>query len=352
MRKLYTWWIIITRLGSAMSIGRQVDQFFRYYVIEALKNEGLFDYLKQPRTYGQVLAQFGFVDSDYTREVFEILVADPANLLTKEDALYSVNSKQTLPNLEKAIKQTDKRVRDFVLMAQGMAYNVPARMRDEPIVLSESFEQDGRQLFVKFNQVLGLRAYSVLRHAAFAFLKNEERQNLQGRKLLDVGCAGGRETAELWLKLKGNVRITAIDPIAPMIELAEQSFETMIAELEPSHAPLSDANQPNFRVASATNLPFEDCSFDAAFYSLMLHWTPDPRRAIREIVRVVKPGGVIFGCQGYKPQLNPYFDIVIRTNRNCHGFFWLEEYRRWYAEVGLDVEMGPAGIFRAAKPDC
>lgn len=41
----------------------------------------------------------------------------------------------------------------------------------------------------------------------------------------------------------------------------------------------------------AMRLPFEDCTFDAAFYVASLHHIPDPRAAVHEMMRVLKPGG-------------------------------------------------------------
>jgi hypothetical protein len=63
---------------------------------------------------------------------------------------------------------------------------------------------------------------------------------------------------------------------------------------------------------------------------------------------VVKPGGLIFGAQPFKPTVNPYFNLMIRSNRNSFGFFWKEEYDRWYSEYGIDIEIGTmAGMFCA-----
>jgi ubiquinone/menaquinone biosynthesis C-methylase UbiE len=82
----------------------------------------------------------------------------------------------------------------------------------------------------------------------------------------------------------------------------------------------------------------------------MLHWTSDPRQAIGELVRVTRPGGLIFGAQAMKPLANPYFDLVFRTSENVNGFFWKEDFMRWFGEHGLVPEMAtPTGIFRMRK---
>lgn len=351
MRQINAWVTILLGVGSAIRLGRQADELFRFHVLDALAKEGVLDYLKEPRTYGQILAEFGFVDSQYTRELFDILVTDKHPILLKEENLFRLNPNESLPDLRQTIARTDKRIRDTYLMAQGIARYIPNRLRDQMVEFTDSFEQYGRQLLVNFNKVLGLQVYSAIRNGAFALLTAEERRWLHGKTLLDVGCGSGRETAELWIKLKGNVRITAVDAVAPMLELAQQNFAAMLDDIQPSHPALTKENEPVFKQANATHLPFEDNSFDAIFYSLLLHWTSDPRRAIEEFVRVVKPGGLIFGSQGCKPYFNPYFDVVIRTNQNSYGVFWPEEYRRWYAQHGLEVEMlTPAGLFRIRKP--
>lgn len=48
-----------------------------------------------------------------------------------------------------------------------------------------------------------------------------------------------------------------------------------------------------FVEASATSLPFEDSTFDAAWTVWTLEHVPDPARAFAELRRVIKPGGVL-----------------------------------------------------------
>jgi ubiquinone/menaquinone biosynthesis C-methylase UbiE len=336
-----------------MRLGKQVDEIFRYYVLEILNEEGLFKYLKTPRTYGQILAEFGYVDNKYTRELLKVLASDKKSVLTQQDDTFAVASGFSIPELDEVIAKADKRIHNFHLMAKGMARYIPKRLRNQPVELRDSFEQDGRQLLTKFDKTLGTRIYSTIRNAAFAALPRADLEWLHGKSLLDVGCGSGRETAEIWLKMNGNIQITAIDPVASLLELAQQQFPLYLDELGPGHPVITSENQPAFKEASATRLPFPDNTFDSAFHSLVLHWTPDPETAISEIVRVVKPGGLIFGTQGTKPHLNPYFDMVIRISENSYGFFWREEFLRWYSIHGVDLQIAtPVGIFygRNKKP--
>jgi len=48
----------------------------------------------------------------------------------------------------------------------------------------------------------------------------------------------------------------------------------------------------DLRVADAENLPFPDASFDLVYSWGVLHVTPDTPRAVREVLRVLRPGGV------------------------------------------------------------
>jgi SAM-dependent methyltransferase len=54
-----------------------------------------------------------------------------------------------------------------------------------------------------------------------------------------------------------------------------------------------------FRVADAQALPFEDSSFDAVLCESVLLFVPDRARALREFVRVVKPGGWVGYSEAY-----------------------------------------------------
>jgi ubiquinone/menaquinone biosynthesis C-methylase UbiE len=66
--------------------------------------------------------------------------------------------------------------------------------------------------------------------------------------------------------------------------------ERMIAAAKRKPAPANVA----FSVEDATALSFADAVFDAAIISNALHIMPDPAKALAEIRRVLKPGGLLF----------------------------------------------------------
>ncbi|WP_437281628.1 methyltransferase domain-containing protein [Sorangium sp. So ce375] len=95
-----------------------------------------------------------------------------------------------------------------------------------------------------------------------------------GARVLDVAAGPGT----LSLLAAGQARVTAVDFAAAMIEqLRERAARAGLAV---------DA-----RVGDGMALPFEDGSFDAAFSMFGLIFFPDRDRGLRELLRVLRPGG-------------------------------------------------------------
>ena len=318
----------------------------RYYACEALRQEGLFDYLQEPRSYGQIVAHFGYVDSSYTRQVLETLTVDRDNLLVKEGERYRRNPRLRLPTVE-SVRRRGAEVFDGISMWEDFARRIPARMRQEPTDFVQRFEQEGSAV-LSFDRSLNRKIYTALRHAAFAYVG---ARTLRGKRLLEVACGSGHETGDIWIWLKGDVQITAVDPVPGLLELAEKHFAEAVSRASGSEAlSITDVDRPTFRLMSAGELDFPDESFDAVFHSTLLHWTPDPQQAIQEMARVLKPGGLVFGTQVTKPHPSPYIDLIVQVHENVYGFFWEEEFRHWYEQAGVQLSIvTPAGIFKGRK---
>ena len=353
MRKARAWWQIFRTIGGGMQAGRQLNALFRYSVLMSLEQVGLYKYLEEPKSYGEILSELNFVDGEYTREVFGTVVNDSNNVIILEGEHYVRNPEEPLPNYEELMKRTNPRIRPLMQVAENMSDDILGRLMDERVDLPEMFERNENKLVNMFHEVMGASVYSKVRLAVFNFLPRKEFHWLHGKKLLEVGCGSGRETAELWSIFGGDIRITAIDPVPSMIEMARENFSKMVKNVDPQHPPISSENTPVFEEGNAINLRYEDNTFEAGFFAIMLHWTSDPKKVIQELVRVVKPGGIILGSSSHKPYINPYVDLVIRSSRNSYGFCWKEEFINWFEEEGRRVELvTPAGIFRVINtPD-
>ncbi len=330
-----------------MLAGRKGDLIFRFYILNALENVGFFDYLEEPRAYGDILAEFGFIDSEYTREMLILMSMDRENPVIHEDGVYRRNPETEIPTLDQVLSQVPKRIHELTLVGEGMHKNILERLREDYREVEDIFVRDEKRLVEKFNTLLGSKTYSAIRKASFDNLPKSELRWLQGKHLLELGCGNGVETAEIWLYTNGKVDITGVDLVPDMVELARKQFETYLDELDGDHAEVSPENHPDFEVGNIMSLQYEPDSFDACYSMLVMHWAAEPKDVVREMIRVVRPQGLIFGAQPIKPYVNPYLDMLIRSSRNSYGFFWKDDFVQWFREFGLEIEMGtPAGIFR------
>ncbi|UCG54107.1 MAG: class I SAM-dependent methyltransferase [Dehalococcoidia bacterium] len=92
---------------------------------------------------------------------------------------------------------------------------------------------------------------------------------------LEVGCGGGFVTKYLAEEYRGKVTGVDIDPL--QIELAKKGS--------------GDIKDISYFEADATNLPFGDRKFDIILSVGVLHHMKDWLDALKEIKRVLKPGG-------------------------------------------------------------
>jgi ubiquinone/menaquinone biosynthesis C-methylase UbiE len=346
LETLKVWWVILAKIGPLGRTSRQADQWIRYFIVEALDEVGLFDYLEQSRSYGQIVARFGFVDTPFTREVMATLSSSARRLVIEEDGRYRRNPEVPLPSRDELVQRTPEALHKMAFF-RDFAQQIPPRMREEPVDFVRHFEEEGPAV-LSFDRSLSTKIYAGLREAAFAYVDVRE---LRGKKLLDLGCGSGYETADIWLRLKGDIQITAVDPARGLLSLAEDQFYEIVSRSGNGRAvELTEANRPSFHLMSAIHLDFPDESFDVVYHSLVLHWLSDPQRGVQEIARVLKPGGLVFGTQYTKPRASPWQNLMFTVHEGVHGVFWEEELRRWYEHVGVYLSIAtPAGVFKGRK---
>lgn len=119
-----------------------------------------------------------------------------------------------------------------------------------------------------------------------------------GGDVLEVGCG----PAVLWAKnldrLPAGVRFVLTDFSPGMVEAARRA--------------LGEHPAFDFRVADIQDLPFDAARFDAVIASFMLYHVPDIDRGLREVRRVLKPGGVFYAATVGRRHLADITDLVRR----------------------------------------
>jgi ubiquinone/menaquinone biosynthesis C-methylase UbiE len=101
-----------------------------------------------------------------------------------------------------------------------------------------------------------------------------------GMSLLDVGCGPGTITADLAALVRPG-RVTAVDSSAEALAIARRAAADLgVADIE-------------FAVGDVHALDHPDGTFDVAHAHQVLQHVADPVRALRELRRVCRPGGLV-----------------------------------------------------------
>jgi arsenite methyltransferase len=106
----------------------------------------------------------------------------------------------------------------------------------------------------------------------------------------DVGAGTGFMTAGLAPLVK---RVYALDGSSAMLDVAQKN--------------LAHVTNITYQSADGLSLPLPDDSLDAVFANMYLHHCPDPLAAVREMVRILRPGG-----------------RLILTDMDAHPYTWLK----------------------------
>ena len=119
-------------------------------------------------------------------------------------------------------------------------------------------------------------------------------EDFKGKKVLEIGCGAGIDSAEF---ARNGALVTSTD-------FTDQSVQSTKELMEEAGLPV------NVVRADATNLQFEDNTFDCIYSFGVLHHIPNIEKALSEIKRVLKPGGRVMVMLYHKNSLLYGYSIV------------------------------------------
>jgi ubiquinone/menaquinone biosynthesis C-methylase UbiE len=117
--------------------------------------------------------------------------------------------------------------------------------------------------------------------ARFATLLLRQVRPVGGARVVELGCATGGLTRELARRFDERSTISAFDAAEAFVTEAQHKLESA----EDLRAPIT------FRVSDPLDLPADDASVNVALSNLAVAALPDPGAALKELARVLAPGG-------------------------------------------------------------
>ena len=149
--------------------------------------------------------------------------------------------------------------------------------------------------------------------------------------IADIGCGTGSLTFELARFAR---KVIGIDQSPEMLRQARK-----IAQAEQVHNVV-------FRPGDALKLPLEARSVDAGFCVMVLHFLPDPGRAIAELCRITRPGGTIVVLDVVRHQQE------WMREQMAHRWLGFEQssIETWFHKAGVkDVDYDLTGRYAGEK---
>ena len=154
----------------------------------------------------------------------------------------------------------------------------------------------------------------------------------QTDQVIDIGCGHGRSLMEIAARAPQG-RSVGIDPSKLMVEIAAKRNRTLI-----------EAGRIDVVLSGVEALPFPDAMFDKALCVHVLYFWKDVDMSLREIVRVLKPGG--------------HLALLFRTDADLkavasfpgeiYSFPKLADVRTVLERAGMDVHVAGDGATEPA----
>jgi len=178
--------------------------------------------------------------------------------------------------------------------------------------------------------------WDTMRKAFFSETVREKAMSaagvLPGKLVADIGAGTGFITEGL---LQKGLKVIAVDQSEEMIHQMKNKF---------GEVPMID-----YRIGDAGAIPIEDGRVDYAFANMFLHHMEDPQSAIKEMARILKPGGILVITD-----LNKHDFEFLKTEQNDRWLgFRRSDVKRWFVKSGLkDVKVDCTGENCCAESSC
>ncbi len=125
-----------------------------------------------------------------------------------------------------------------------------------------------------------------------------------GQRVLDVAAGAGEQTITTAKKVGETGYVLATDISSNILEFAQEMAK--------------EAGMKNIetKVMDGENLTVPDSTFDAVISRVGLIYFPDQQRALKEMLRVLKPGGKVAAIVYSTPDKNKFFSVPVSIIRN------------------------------------
>lgn len=332
----------IVRFGRISSISKEVDKFFRGNIIRVLDKEGWFVFLQEPQSIDEIATYFQYSDKIFLKNVLDTLVHDKT-LKVLENTLYQINAPvDTSWAIPRVFSESLKDI--CINYAEWLPNRLNARF--------DKFT-GGINLF-NWDDALSSHLYAQMRASAFAFSGALSKSG----KFLDIGCGNGFQTAAIWLAYLNqnkiqSMKIIGMDVNENLLEIARNEFPQMISVQSGKDVRTYKKFAeffPEYTRGSIDEIPAENDSFDVVYVSQVLHWI-DPQQALKEMLRIVKPKGLIFGTENFPSNKLSYNNLHYKVVENAYGVLDKQDFISWVKQAGAKkVSVAtPLSVFKIIK---
>jgi ubiquinone/menaquinone biosynthesis C-methylase UbiE len=187
---------------------------------------------------------------------------------------------------------------------------MPSKNNSHKMLFYEQFADD-------FDSAVNM--YDTQKRILVVFDELLAKENIKNKKLLDVGCGTGWFSA---VAVERGARVTSMD-------IGKNLLKQVAKKCDSERV-----------VGSILDMPFKNDQFDYIISSEVIEHVSHPDKALRELYRVLKPGGTLVLTT---PNRFWYFALLIgnffklRPYQGFENWYWYEELRAKLEQTGFTI---------------